>query len=380
MKSAPFTITRLPSAGQYFVQPGDPAALAKEGDLWINTTTGGVNVKHGGRWKSVLLSGVALMDACITNRLIASDVNAGKITTGKLESANGLFMLDLDTGEAVLENLKLGGKVQGNVVAESNDGKMRIVLVGKDKTKNVSAQIALEGRDSTSANWVRKGLIWLGYSNHVSSCAMQTYEVGTGYVAGRPTFAHNHSSREGILIKPFSQDYLRAAYGTYHGYRLVRRDAAYDDVNKKQYTFEDIPEINMAVGNVLRGETVECAGVCTQSYTLNEVAKIDFDLVITAAGSGNGAFGIPRSLLRQLNSEIPVIAPLPGGSIRAYSTSGTLMNNLGVTLQAADGLWVPCTLGTDNSLQPVAEELMSVGIRLTGTCYGRYTFEEDWDA
>jgi len=376
MKSAPFTITRLPSAGQYFVQDEDPAATAKEGDLWIDTAAGSVNVRRNGRWVKVELSGVALMDACITNRLLASDVNAGKITTGRLESANGLFMLDLDTGEAVLENLNLGGKVQGNVVAESNDGKMRIVLVGKDRTKDVSAQIALEGRNSLTADWTRKGLIWLGYTNHTSACAMQNYEVGTGYVASRPTFAHNHSARDGILVKPFSQDYLRAAYGTYHGYRLVRRDIAYDSVNKRQYSFENIPEINVAIGNMLSGETVECEGVCTQSYTLNEVAQIDFDLIITTAGSDSGSVGLSRALMRQLNEEIPVITPLTGGSVRVYDATGVLRNDLGVTLQASDNLWVLATID-GASYAPVPESSLTAGMRLIGTCYGVYKFEED---
>ena len=376
MKSAPFTITRLPSAGQYFVQDEDPAATAKEGDLWIDTAAGSVNVRRGGRWVKVELSGVALMDACITNRLLAADVNAGKITTGRLESANGLFMLDLDTGEAVLENLNLGGKVQGNVVAESNDGKMRIVLVGKDRTKDVSAQIALEGRNSLTAEWTRKGLIWLGYTNHTSACAMQNYEVGTGYVASRPTFAHNHSARDGILVKPFSQDYLRAAYGTYHGYRLVRRDIAYDSVNKRQYSFENIPEINVAIGNMLSGETVECEGVCTQSYTLNEVAQIDFDLIITTAGSDSGSVGLSRALMRQLNEEIPVITPLTGGSVRVYDATGVLRNDLGVTLQASDNLWALATID-GASYVPVPESSLTAGMRLIGTCYGVYKFEED---
>ena len=377
MKSAPFTITRLPSAGQYFVQDEDPAATAKEGDLWIDTATGGVNVRRNGRWVKVELSGVALMDACITNRLLAADVNAGKITTGRLESANGLFMLDLDTGEAVLENLNLGGKIQGNVVAESNDGKMRIVLVGKDKTKDVSAQIALEGRDSLTAEWTRKGLIWLGYTNHASACAMQNYEVGTGYVAGRPTFAHNHSASDGILIKPFSQDYLRAAYGTYHGYRLVRRDIAYDSTNKRQYSFENIPEINVATGNVLSGETVECTGVCTQSYTLNEVARIDFDLIIKTAGTGTNSFGISRALMRQLNEEIPIITPLSGGSVRVFNASGVLVNSLGVSMQALNDLWTPVIFDAYGDPQAITEDLMTVGLRITGTCYGRYSFEEE---
>lgn len=358
------------------MQDEDPAATAKEGDLWIDTAAGSVNVRRNGRWVKVELSGVALMDACITNRLLAADVNAGKITTGRLESANGLFMLDLDTGEAVLENLNLGGKVQGNVVAESNDGKMRIVLVGKDRTKDVSAQIALEGRNSLTAEWTRKGLIWLGYTNHTSACAMQNYEVGTGYVASRPTFAHNHSARDGILVKPFSQDYLRAAYGTYHGYRLVRRDIAYDSVNKRQYSFENIPEINVAIGNMLSGETVECEGVCTQSYTLNEVAQIDFDLIITTAGSDSGSVGLSRALMRQLNEEIPVITPLTGGSVRVYDATGVLRNDLGVTLQASDNLWALATID-GASYVPVPESSLTAGMRLIGTCYGVYKFEED---
>ena len=121
MRSEPLPIIRLPSAGKYYIQTPDPGTAAKEGDIWWNPETGGVSVRQSGRWKPLKLSGIALMDACITNRLLANDVNAGKITTGRLESRNGLFILDLDTGEAVLNNLQLGGRVFGNVLADSND-------------------------------------------------------------------------------------------------------------------------------------------------------------------------------------------------------------------------------------------------------------------
>lgn len=375
MKSEPLSIIRLPTAGKYYVQNTAPDSKAKEGDIWWNTATGGILVRKNGRWTEIKLSGVALMDACITNHLLAADINAGKIKAGRLESQNGEFMLDLESGEAMLQNMSLGGRVQGNVIAESNDGKMRIRLVGKDPTKDVSAQIVMEGRENIQSEWTQKGLIWLGYNNHATAIAVQNIEVGTGYNRAKPTLAHNHSERDGILVKPYSQDYLRAAYATYHGYRLVRRNVAYDTARGKQYSFENVPPVNVAIGNVLAGEAIQCEGVCTQTYLLNEIAQIDFDLTITTAGSGSAPFGISRALLRQLNEEIPVITPMPGGCVRVYSSAGALLMNMGGSMGPYSGAWAPMIINADRELQPVEEQLFVAGTRLTGTCYGRYAFE-----
>ena len=377
MRSEPLPIIRLPSAGQYFVQTTDPGSGAKEGDIWWNPETGGVSVRQSGRWKPLKLSGIALMDACITNRLLAGEINAGKITTGRLESQNGLFILDLDTGEAVLNNLKLGGRVFGNVLAESNDGLMRIKLVGKNPDKDVSAQIAFEARDDADSEWVQKGLMWLGYGNHQSTAALQSYYVGTGYNRNRPFFALNASVADGIMARPYSQDFLRAAYVTYHGMRLKRRPAAYNTEEGAQYPWDDIPAINTASGNALTGETIEGAGYFTQSYTMNDVAKIDFNITITTAGSDTGAFGISRALLRQLNEEIPVITPLDGGTISVYSAAGALRPSLGLTFEARDGFWAPCVIGDEGELESVSESALTPGMQLTGTCYGRYTFNAE---
>ena len=375
MKSEPLSIIRLPTAGRYFAQGTDPGTEAKEGDIWWDTATGGVYVRRSGRWAAIKLSGVALMDACITNKLLANDINAGKITAGRLESRNGSFSLDLESGEAVLENLLLGGRVTGNVIAESNDGKMRIRLIGKDPTKDVSAQIVLEGRENTQAAWVQKGILWLGYTNHASCLAVQNLEVGTGYNKYKPTFAHNLSAAEGIVAKPYSQDHLRAAYATYHGYKLMRRDAAYNTAAKKQYPFVEVPAVNVAIGNVLSGESIAGAGVCTQTYLLNDMAQIDFDITITIAGTGAAPCGISRALLRQLNEEIPVITPVPGGRVNVYSATGVLLPDLGRSMGPYAGTWAPMIVNADDELQPTEEHLFTAGMRLSGTCYGRYVFE-----
>lgn len=375
MKSEPLSIIRLPTAGRYYVQGTDPGAEAKEGDIWWNTASGGISIRRSGRWVPIKLSGVALMDACITNKLLANDINASKITAGRLESRNGSFLLDLESGEAVLENLQLGGRVTGNVIAESNDGKMRIRLIGKDPTKDVSAQIVLEGRENTQASWTQKGILWLGYTNHASAISMQNLEVGTGYNRNKPTFAHNLSAADGIIAKPYSQDYLRAAYATYHGYRLMRRDVAYNPSAKKQYPFTEVPSINTAIGNVLIGETVTGKGLCTQTYLLNDLAQIDFDIEITTTGTGSAPFGISRALLRQINEEIPVITPMPGGRVSVYSAEGVLLPNLGYCMGPYTGTWAPMIINSDNELQPIEENLFTAGMRLSGTCYGHYTFE-----
>lgn len=376
MKSSVQNITRLPSAGQYFVQAEDPRSSARNGDIWVNTETGGVNVYEDGKWSAIKLSGVALMDACITNHLLAADINAGKITAGRLESQNGEFMLDLDTGEASLQNMNLGGKVQGNVIAESNDGKMRIRLVGKDPTKNVSAQIIFEARDNVGDEWTQKGDMWLGYGNHATMLCMQNIEVGTGYNRSRPTLAHNHSARDGILVKPYSQDLLRAAYVTYHGFRLVKRDVAFDTTHNKQFPFENIPAINAARGNALTGSSVKARGVYTMTYALNEVARIDFDMIITTAGTSDSPWGISRALLRQLNENIPVIEPTNGGWARILTSSGTPAASDPIMLIANSnmGVWEFNLINSDLNETRIYESAITMGMRITGVCYGKYSF------
>lgn len=377
MQSTPFTITRLPSAGQYFVQPEDPAAKARNGDIWINPDAGSINLRKDNKWQAIKLSGVALMDACITNHLLADDVNAGKITTGRLESRNGAFVLDLDTGEASMQNINLGGKVQGNVIAESNDGKMRIRIAGKDPVKNVSAQIVFEGRDTISSAWVQKGALWLGYNNHATAIAMQNIEIGTAYNQSKPTFAHNHSAADGILAKPYSQDFLRAAYATYHGYRLVKRDAAYDEANKKQYAFKNVPPINPCYGNALSGNSIKARGVCTMTYALNDVARIDFDMVVTTAGTGDTPWGISRALLRQLNENIPIINPVSGGWARILTSTGTPAATDPITLIAnsSNGVWEFNLLDSDLNESRIYESAVTTGMRISGVCYGKYSFD-----
>lgn len=382
MRSTALSITRLPSAGAYYVQGTDPALTkqVKEGDLWWDTTSGSVKVYRSNKWQTIKLSGVSLMDACITNNLIANDINASKIAAGRLESRNGEFVLDLDTGEAILDSMTLGGRVEGNVIAESNDGLMRILLVGKDLTKNVSAQIALEGRADTDSQWEQKGLLWLGYGNHQSYSAMQGYYVGTGYNRNRPTFAANVSAADGILCRPYSQDWLRAAYVTYHGMRLVRRDAAYDTEAGKQYPWDNVPAVNNVVGNFLTGATVGCMGSCTMTYTMNDVARIDFDFTITTSGTGSGDYGLSRALLRQINNDIPVLSPIDGGTLNIYSSAGALVNTgyggMMVTNELGD-LWVPAVLGAAGDMTPMHESDLAAGMRFTGVCYATYSFNAE---
>ena len=383
MKSTPLSISRLPSAGAYYVQGVDPTLLkqVREGDLWFDTNTGAVRVYRSNKWATIKLSGVSLMDGCITNNLIANNINANKIATGRLVSRNGEFVLDLDTGEAILDSMKLGGKVEGNVIAESNDGLMRILLVGRDPTKNVSAQIVLEARADTESTWEQKGLLWLGYGNHQSYSAMQGYYVGTGYNRNRPTFAANVSSKDGIICRPYSQDWLRAAYVTYHGTRLVKRDAAYDTEAGAQYPWDNVPAVNVAVGNFLTGTSVAGMGSCTMTYGINDVARIDFDFKITTAGTGSAEFGMSRALLRQINNDIPVLSPTDGGNLSIYDASGALVNTacsaLMLSSEYNENLWVPATLNSTGEITRMSESDLTAGMRFVGVCYATYSFSAE---
>lgn len=385
MQSAPFTITRLPTAGQYFIQDTDPtsSATVKEGDIWINTEAGGVNVYRDGKWMAIQLSGVALMDACITNRLIAADISGSKIKTGRIQSKDGSFWLDLDTGLCYLGSIKLSGQVEGNIIAMSNNGLMRVRLSGINPDADTSAMLILEARDNQNSDkWDRTGTIWIGYSGHSSCIAMQRYYLGSSYVKERPTLAENRSAADGIMLRPHSQDYLRAAYVTYHGIRLAKRDVAYDNENDRQYFFENIPAVNVAQGSLMSGTSVKAIGAATMTYCMNDVARIDFTVKVTTAGTaGNETdeYGLSTDLIRSLNTDIPELSPQTGGNAVIYTSSGTVssLNGCGCYLRPNSSGWDLAALDENGDASRIGEESLIEGMRITGTCYAKYSIGDD---
>lgn len=369
MISQPYQITRINRMGKPYVQASDPS-LEKEmstNDMWLNPVAGTIKMWNGTSWMNMQWGESAIMDDCIVNRMIASDISANKITTGVLQSQNGEFVLNLTTGEAKLLRLIMGGEIEGNIIATSSDGLTRVRLRGRDpESDTVTAGIIFEQREEVDddMDWENAGQINFGFDNHQTYASFDNYSIGK-YNSERPTSAYNAGTGDGFVFRAISTDWLKAACATYHGFRLAKRDTTDD-------TFTDYTPVLTAIGNLMSGTSIVTDGIATCTYCLNDVIRIDFNIKVTTAGSGSASFGISRDLLRQLNSEIPIITPLNGGTVHILDASGSLLGGQICSSLKADGnYWHPARVYNSN-LVNVDEASFGVDCILVGTCYGKY--------
>ncbi len=372
MISQPLTIIRTSKLGKPYVQNTDPSSnnnLAVN-DIWLNPSDGTLKTWNGTEWEEMQFGESALMDDCISNRVIANDISASKVTTGILRSQDGGIYIDLVTGEAILNKLTMGGEIEGNIIAMSSNGLTRVRLRGKEGERDVTAGIIFEQRESTEVDdWENAGQIYFGYNNRHTYSSLQSYSIGV-YNPNKPTMGYYQGVDDGFLWRAISADYLSGAMLTYHGVRLVKRNGMED-------TFADVPQVMNAIGNCMSGTSVEVDGIVTCTYEMNEVMRLDFNIKVTTAGTGSSDYGISPTLLRTLNADIPVITPIDGGSLQVFSSSGALVtNSVGASMVATNGLWTPSRLvsGVETVF---GESTMNSGITLIGTCYGIYTFEDE---
>jgi len=372
MISQPLTIIRTSKLGKPYVQNTDPSGnnnLAVN-DMWLNPSDGTLKTWNGTEWEEMQFGESALMDDCISNRVIANDISASKVTTGILRSQDGGIYIDLVTGAAVLNKLTMGGEIEGNIIAMSSNGLTRVRLRGKEGERDVTAGIIFEQRESTEVDdWENAGQIYFGYSNRHTYSSLQSYSIGV-YNPNKPTMGYYQGIDDGFLWRAISSDYLSGAMLTYHGVRLVKRNGMED-------TFADVPQVMTAIGNCMSGTSVAVDGIVTCTYEMNEVMRLDFNLKVTTAGTGSSDYGISPTLLRTLNADIPVITPIDGGSLQIFSSSGALDTNIvGGSMVEANGLWTPSKL-VSSAETAMLENDMTNGITIVGTCYGIYTFEDE---
>lgn len=371
MISQPLTIIRTNKLGKPYVQDTDPSTdnNLSVNDMWLNPSKGTFKTWNGTEWEEMQWGASAIMDDCIANRLLANDISANKITTGILQSQNGDFVLNLGTGEARLLNLTMGGQVEGNIIATSYNGRTRVRLRGREGDRDITAGLIFEQKEDTdNAEWENAGQIYFAYNTQNTYATFNNYEIG-GYNSRRPTMGYNAGSADGLLWRMLSTDWLRAGLYTYHGARLQIRDSISN-------TFHDVSPVLNAVGNCLSGTSIVCDGIVTCTYQFNDIMRLDFNLKITTAGSTNASWGISRNLLRQLNSEIPLITPVDGGSLQIIGSSGNLFTtNVGVSFVANGAMWTPSRLvsGVETAFN---ESDFGSNITLIGTCFGTYNFNE----
>ena len=366
MISAQATLLRANKMGKPYVQSTDPSIgnHLVVNDLWLNPSAGTMMMWNGTGWIEMQFGPSALMDECVANRMIANDLSASKITAGILRSVDGSFTLNLETGEAELLKLIMGGEIQGNIVATSSNGLTRVRLRGREGERDVTAGVIFEQREDATDDeaWENAGQIYFVYASRQMLLASQMYTIGN-YNADRPVMAYNAGADDGLMWRMLSTDWLKAGYATYHGYRLMQRDSTSD-------SFEAVPSVCNAIGNCLDGASVACDGSVTVTYQMNDVVRLDFQLTITTAGTGSSDYGISPALLRVLEPDIPTIEPVDGGTLQIISPTGTSVG----TMVASGGLWTPAEV-VSGTVTLIAESSLSAGIIITGTCFGTYSLE-----
>ena len=371
MISQPLTIIRTNKMGKPYVQNTDPSLTRamSPNDLWLNISEGTMKMWDGTGWVEMLFGESAIMDDCITNRMLANDISASKIVAGILRSQDGSFYLNLETGEAELLKLIMGGQVEGNIIATSSNGMTRVRLRGREGDRDITAGVVFEQReDATDDNaWENAGQIYFGYTNRNTYATFKGYEIGA-YNGSRPIMGYNAGSNDGLMWRMLSLDWLRANYVTYHGVRLARRETTDD-------SFESINPVIVVAGQIMSGTAVVGTGTATLTYKMNELLQIDFNIKVTTSGSGTGTYGISTALLRTLSDEIPSLTPVDGGVLTVFNSSGALTNLMGASFLADGAYWKPAYVN-DGVLTGINESSFSNGMTLTGTCYGKYVFED----
>ena len=241
---------------------------------------------------------------------------------------------------------------------------------GREGEMDVTAGIVFERRDDTGeeTEWENAGQLYFSQSARQTLACIQNYQIGS-YNSERPNQATNAGSEDGLMFQPISTDWLNSAHVTYHGIRLRSRETINDNFADRSYVMN-------AIGNCMSGTAVQCDGIVTCTYQMNDIMQIDFNINVTTAGSGSADYGISRNLIRQLNADIPIITPIDGGKLEIYTSSGALSTSyIGSTLLANGALWQPAHI-SNGAITGIAESAMTSNLTLVGTCYGKYTFED----
>ena len=372
MISQPLTIIRTNKLGKPYVQNTDPSTTnaVAANDIWLNPDEGTMKIWNGLSWDEMQFGASAIMDDCLSNRVIANDISASKITTGVLQSQDGGVYIDMETGEAFLTKLQMGGEIEGNIIAMSSNRLTRVRLRGKEGERDITAGIIFEQREDPELDeWENAGQIYFGYNNRQTYSMLQSYTIGV-YNPSKPLMGYNSGVDDGYVWRSISSDYLRAMMLTYHGARLTSRETTND-------SFAKVTPVLTAIGNCMSGTAIVVDGIVTCTYQLNDIMKVDFNLKVTTAGSGTDNFGISPTLIRSLNPEIPTITPISGGNLQIFGSSGSLLTgNIGMSMIDSEGLWRPSRLVSDVQTA-FNESAMSANLTLVGTCYGTYSFGEE---
>ena len=111
----------------------------------------------------------------------------------------------------------------------------------------------------------------------------------------------------------------------------------------------------------------------------NGIARVDFNIKITTSGTSSSNFqcGLNRDLLSSINSNIPTITPIKGGSLTYYATSGSVTDNkmdYGGLMTSVNQFWQPARIyDTSGSIGSWGADQYVANQRIIGVCYGTFS-------
>lgn len=123
--------------------------------------------------------------------------------------------------------------------------------------------------------------------------------------------------------------------------------------------------------------TIQGHGTATVDIAPNGIARIDFSLRVTTAGTIAAQYyhGLNRDLLTANNPAIPQITPLFGGICTIYDVEGRVHDGYmdwgGLMSPYGDQFWLPTRIyTTGGNYGGWGEDRFAEGMRIIGTCYG----------
>ena len=129
--------------------------------------------------------------------------------------------------------------------------------------------------------------------------------------------------------------------------------------------------------NSATGDTIMGHGTATVDIAPNGIARIDFSIQVTTAGTNRSQFthGLNRDLMTDFNGNIPRITPIDGGICTFYNADGTMnlgQMGYGGVMRATQQFWNPARIYQPDGgdIGGWEETQFAVGYRIIGTCYG----------
>lgn len=256
-------------------------------------------------------------------------------------------------------------------------------------TKKMWDIIEQTGQQGGRVLWNHQSKEFTPYPNIVSFDGLANDDLsnltttGKENISKQGTYDSNETYSTGTVGAALSELFANKADSatTLAGYGIT--DGANTDLSNLTATGKGKlgPKVYVASGFLFNsaGDTCEGYGTATVSLYPNGIARVDFNIKFTTSGTSSSNFqcGLNRDLLSNINSNIPTITPIQGGSLTYYATSGSVGNDkmdYGGLMTNVNQFWQPARIyDTSGSVGGWGAQCYVANQRIIGVCYGTYS-------